>query len=162
MSVIDDKGYRENIGMIVCNDRHQVLWAKRKYPEDAWQFPQGGLEPNETLVEAMYRELAEELGLNRTQVKLLGQTKSWLYYDLPTHCIRYNQQPLCVGQKQHWFLLQLIVEDANILLEETVDQEFVDWRWVDYDYPIQHVISFKKDVYKAALDELRPYLVTKA
>jgi putative (di)nucleoside polyphosphate hydrolase len=158
MSLIDEKGYRANVGMILCNDRQQVLWAKRRYPEDSWQFPQGGLVKGESLEEGMYRELNEELGLLPTDVSILAQTKDWLIYDLPEHLIRHHQKPVCIGQKQHWFLLRLLSDDETIYLDNHDEQEFIDWSWVDYDYPMAHVVAFKQKVYEAALQELKPFL----
>ena len=158
MSLIDEKGYRANVGMILCNDHQQLLWAKRKFPDNAWQFPQGGMQEGETLEEAMYRELNEELGLLSTDVIILQRTHDWLIYDLPEHLIRYNQKPVCIGQKQHWFLLRLLASDASICLDIHADQEFVEWTWVHYDHPTEQVIDFKRKVYKQALRELKPYL----
>lgn len=158
MSLIDKKGYRANVGMILCNQKQQVLWAKRYYPENAWQFPQGGLHQGESIEAGMFRELNEELGLLPTDVKILGRTKEWLVYDLPENLIRHHQKPLCIGQKQHWFLLRLLSGDESICLDNQEEKEFVEWSWVDYDYPIDHVVAFKHDVYKAALEELQPYL----
>jgi len=158
MSMIDKHGYRANVGMILCNDQQQVLWAKRVYPENAWQFPQGGLNKGESLEEGMYRELNEELGLLPTDVSILAQTKDWLLYDLPAQLIRHHQMPLCIGQKQHWFLLRLLASDQCICLDAQKDKEFVDWTWVDYDYPAAHVVSFKRKVYEEALRELKPHL----
>jgi putative (di)nucleoside polyphosphate hydrolase len=158
MSVIDEKGYRANVGIILSNDHQQVLWAKRKFPENAWQFPQGGLNEGETLQEAMYRELNEELGLLPTDVIILHRTADWLIYDLPEHLIRHHQKPVCIGQKQHWFLLRLLASDESICLDAHDDQEFVQWSWVSYEHPTQEVIEFKKYVYEQALRELKPYI----
>lgn len=158
MSMIDEKGYRANVGMILCNDRQQVLWAKRIFPKDAWQFPQGGLKQGESLEQGMYRELNEELGLLPSDVTIIGQTKDWLLYDLPEHLIRHHQKPLCIGQKQHWFLLRLVASDASICLDNQEPKEFSEWTWVDYDYPATHVVEFKQKVYAQALKELKPYL----
>jgi putative (di)nucleoside polyphosphate hydrolase len=158
MSLIDENGYRANVGMILCNDRQEVLWAKRKFPHNAWQFPQGGMRQGESLEDAMHRELNEELGLLPTDVTILYRTVDWLIYDLPSHLIRYHQKPVCMGQKQHWFLLRLLSGDASICLDNDSDPELVEWTWVHYEYPIQNVIDFKKQVYEQALKELKPYI----
>lgn len=158
MSLIDAQGFRANVGIVVCNKQGEVVWAKRQYPEDAWQFPQGGMQEGETIEQAMYRELEEELGLDQSTVTVLGVTKDWLYYRLPDTLIRHHQKPVCVGQKQHWFLLQLMDNDHVIHLDTQQHQEFIDWKWVPYYYPIDHVVNFKKDVYTQALKELAPYL----
>jgi len=60
--MIDSKGYRPNVGIILCNDAGRVFWAKRK-GANSWQFPQGGIDSDEDPETAMYRELWEETGL---------------------------------------------------------------------------------------------------
>jgi putative (di)nucleoside polyphosphate hydrolase len=156
--MIDRRGFRLNVGIILANDVNEVFWGKRPGYKDAWQFPQGGVSPYETLEETMYRELAEEIGLLKTDVEYLGVTKRWLYYRLPYCFQRRKQKPLCVGQKQKWFLLRLITDESKIRFDQTDSPEFTDWRWVDYWHPIQQVIAFKREVYKKALIELEPLL----
>lgn len=156
--MIDRNGYRLNVGIILCNEEGKVFFGKRPGLKDAWQFPQGGVDPYETLKETMYRELTEETGLLEKDVKLLGITKKWLYYKLPYSFRRHHQKPLCIGQKQKWFLLKLITNENNIRFDNDNDPEFTDWKWVDYWYPIKKVISFKRNVYQKALKELKKYL----
>ena len=133
------------------------MWARR-IGQDAWQFPQGGMRTDETPTEAMYRELAEEVGLQPEQVDVMGETRGWLRYRLPRQYLRYSRRPLCVGQKQVWFLLRLLCEDRDVCLDQSEKPEFDHWRWVDYWYPLEKVVSFKRDVYRRALSELAPLL----
>jgi len=102
--VIDSEGYRANIGIVIANEKKQILLAKR-YKQDAWQLPQGGIDKGETELEALYRELEEEVGLAPEQVSLLAKTPKWLRYELPLEHIRRKQKPTCIGQKQVWYLL---------------------------------------------------------
>lgn len=152
-NVIDSAGFRTGVGIIVANECGQVLWARR-ISQYAWQFPQGGMQPNETPEEALFRELYEELGLEYSDVKLLGETKNWLYYWLPPHLQRSHVQPLCIGQKQKWFLLSLTGDPEKIRFDVTHSPEFDRWRWTPYWYPIKQVITFKRHVYRRALEEL--------
>ncbi len=156
--MIDRRGFRLNVGIILANDANEVFWGKRPGYQDAWQFPQGGVNPYETLLETMYRELTEEIGLLATDVEFLGVTKRWLYYRLPYCFQRHHQKPLCIGQKQKWFLLRLITDESKIRFDQTDSPEFTDWRWADYWHPLQQVIAFKREVYKKALIELQPLL----
>lgn len=153
LSVIDQEGYRYNVGIVVCNRVGQVLWARR-IGQNSWQFPQGGVDQGESPEQAMFRELKEELGLNRSDVTLLDQTKYWLKYKLPSRLVHSDILPVCIGQKQKWFLLQLSEEkEKGICFDRTDDAEFDGWRWVSYWYPIRQVISFKRDVYRRVLRE---------
>jgi len=153
--MIDTDGYRMNVGIILTNPVGQVLWAKR-IKQDAWQFPQGGIKAHETPKRAMFRELHEELGLTSKQVKILGATHGWLRYRLPHHLIRYYQRPLCIGQKQVWYMLRILSNENDIQLNSSEHPEFDQWQWVDYWHPLNEVVYFKKKVYEHALKELHP------
>lgn len=154
--MIDIDGFRPNVGIILTNDLGQLLWARRVGGQDAWQFPQGGINERESPEQALYRELHEEVGLHPQDVQILSCTRGWLRYRLPERLVRHNSQPLCVGQKQKWFLLRLKGEENRISLVNNGGgrPEFDDWRWVSYWYPLGKVVSFKKDVYRRALKEL--------
>jgi putative (di)nucleoside polyphosphate hydrolase len=153
LEVIDSEGYRPNVGIVICNRAGQLLWAKR-IKQSAWQFPQGGIKQHESLEDALYRELQEEVGLADVDVNILQRTEDWLRYRLPENYIRHQQDPLCIGQKQKWFLLSLESDESKVELSHTGKPEFDDWRWVSYWYPINQVIDFKRDVYRRALTEL--------
>ncbi len=156
-SVIDGDGFRANVGIILCNDQGNLLWARR-IGQQSWQFPQGGIQPDETAEEALYRELKEEVGLDPEDVELVGQTKGWLRYRLPKRFIRYRSQPLCVGQKQRWFMLRLIGDEERVQLDLSTAPEFDEWRWVEYWQPLDEIVAFKRRVYERALTELESSL----
>ena len=154
--MIDADGFRANVGIIIANGLGQVFWGQRLQQKDSWQFPQGGIDSGESPVQAMYRELYEEVGLAEDDVSLIGQTRSWLRYRIPENLIRKRQNPPCIGQKQKWFLLQLNCSSDAIRFDCGDKEEFRDWRWVSYWYPVGQVIPFKKDVYRKAMVELSP------
>lgn len=106
----------------------------------------------------MYRELLEEVGLKPEQVAVLGSTRDWLKYRLPDRYIRRNCEPLCIGQKQIWFLLKALCGEEAFRLDRSETPEFEDWRWVRYWQPVREVIYFKRQVYTRALEELAPLL----
>lgn len=149
--MIDADGYRANVGIIISNIRGQLLWARRTGGMDAWQFPQGGIHEGESPEQALYRELHEEVGLQPGDVRILDVTRGWLKYCLPHKLVRENQTPVCIGQKQKWYLLQLRADDDAINLNLSSEVEFDDWRWVSYWYPVKQVIPFKREVYRRAL-----------
>ncbi|CUX97153.1 RNA pyrophosphohydrolase [Candidatus Hoaglandella endobia] len=149
--MIDDDGYRQNVGIVICNFDGQVLWARR-YGQHFWQFPQGGINDGETAKQAMYRELFEEVGLNREDVRILASKHNWLRYKLPKQLVR-DTQPVCIGQKQKWFLLQIMCQDKDINMQRRGIPEFDSWRWVSFWYPVSHVVAFKRDVYRRVMTE---------
>lgn len=155
--MIDSEGFRHNVGIILSNHEGRLLWARR-IGQNAWQFPQGGIQEQETPEEALYRELHEEVGLQSGDVEIIGYTQEWLSYRLPKNRIRYHSLPLCIGQKQRWYMLRLLAEDEEVRLDNTDTPEFDHWRWVDYWFPLHEVVSFKRKVYESALKELAPLL----
>ena len=153
MDQIDEEGFRANVGIIVCDARDLVLVGGR-VGQDAWQFPQGGIRVDESPEEAMYRELREEVGLTPADVAVLGSTDGWLRYRLPEQFVRRRRRPVCIGQKQRWFLLRMRGGEDRLRFDVTAKPEFDAWRWVDYWSPVREVIYFKRRVYARALDEL--------
>jgi putative (di)nucleoside polyphosphate hydrolase len=154
---IDQEGYRANVGIILSNTEGKLLLAGR-IGSKGWQFPQGGMLEGESPESAMYRELQEEVGLLETDVEVLGTTDDWIRYRLPDRFVRKNSVPLCIGQKQRWFMLRLLGSDNQVRLDRTDSPEFDRWRWVDYWRPVNEVIYFKRRVYARALYELGPHL----
>jgi putative (di)nucleoside polyphosphate hydrolase len=134
-----------------------VFWGKR-IREHSWQFPQGGIKQGESPEQAMYRELGEEVGLLPEHVRILGRTRDWLRYDVPTHWVKREWRGSYRGQKQIWFLLRLTGRDTDVSLRASSHPEFDAWRWSEYWVPMESVIEFKRDVYKRALGELEPHL----
>lgn len=155
--VIDRAGYRLNVGIILVNAHGRVFWGRRS-GHDAWQFPQGGLAAGETAMEAMYRELKEEVGLDKEDVEVLGSTRRWLKYRLPKQYLRHGSLPLVIGQKQKWFLLKLVASEQKLRLDLSDSPEFDSWRWIDYFEAQDNVIFFKRQVYVQALKELEGHL----
>lgn len=150
--MIDPDGFRPNVAIVLYRDNGQVFWARR-VNSDGWQFPQGGMHTDETPVEAMYRELREETGLQPEHVELSASTPGWLRYHLPRQFQRRNTRPVCIGQKQVWFLLKFLGDESLFRLDCGDEIEFDCWEWVDYWHPAQHVIEFKRDVYTNALTQ---------
>lgn len=156
--MIDAGGFRANVGIVLVNREGKLFWAKRIGHKNAWQFPQGGINQDETPENALYRELAEEIGLSRDDVEILGCTNEWLSYLLPKRYIRYHSKPLCIGQKQKWFLLRLIVDESQLQLDRSQKPEFDLYRWVDFWHPLKDVVSFKRQVYRKVLQEFKTIL----
>lgn len=155
--MIDTEGYRANVGIILCRPDGRVFWARR-IGQDAWQFPQGGINEGETQEQALFRELEEEVGLKPKDVEIVSYTDGWLKYHLPKNLIRHNSLPLCIGQKQVWFLLRLLAHEKNVCLDGCDKPEFDQWQWVSYWKPLEDVVTFKRNVYLQALKEFHPIL----
>ena len=151
---IDEQGYRANVGIVLMRDDGRVFLGGRTGGR-GWQFPQGGIRPDEPFEAALYRELEEEIGLAVADVELLGETRGWLRYKLPRQYVRRNGRPRCIGQKQRWALLHLRGDERRLRFDATDEPpEFDRFRWAEFWDPVREVIFFKRGVYQRALHEL--------
>ena len=149
-----EDGYRLNVGLIIANYQGKLLLCKRM-GMNSWQFPQGGIDYAETPLSAAKRELFEEVGIKPSSTKLIASLDEWLKYDVPKKSRRKRfLNKKFKGQKQKWFLFRLIKED-QISFENDPDNEFDDYKWVSYWYPLSVIISFKENVYFEALNKLK-------
>ena len=98
------------------------------------------------------------MGLRPEHVRILGRTRDWLRYDVPTHWVRREWRGHYRGQKQIWFLLRMVGRDTDVHLRATDHPEFDAWRWHTYWIPLETVIEFKREVYRLALEELSRHL----
>ncbi|HEY5641516.1 MAG TPA: RNA pyrophosphohydrolase [Woeseiaceae bacterium] len=152
---IDAEGFRANVGIILANAGNKLMLGGRVGAK-GWQFPQGGMVEGESPLDAMYRELREEVGLEPHDVEVLGVSRDWLRYRLPDKFIRRNSEPVCIGQKQRWFMLRLVAAEDRLRFDCGDKPEFDRIRWVQFWRPVNEVIYFKRRVYAQALYELGP------
>lgn len=147
--------FRLGVGMVIVNKKGQLFSACRSDCANAWQFPQGGVEPDETERDALYRELYEETSLQPQHVECIAQTKTYLGYSFPLDkCLALGAR----GQVQRWFLLRLLAEEDCINLTTSQEVEFSKWRWVNYWQPLEEIVAFKRDVYHAVLREFANFI----
>jgi putative (di)nucleoside polyphosphate hydrolase len=155
MDFIDEQGLGPNVGIILTDGTGCVLIAGRR-GRGGWQFPQGGSSPRRRRRRRCFASCVKRSGLTPADVELVGSTEGWLRYRLPDRYIRRERTPLCIGQKQRWFLLQLRTDPSRVRFDLTPEPEFDRCRWVDYWRPVKEVVYFKRPVYVQALHELGP------
>ena len=144
---------RIGVGAIVFNEKNKIFVGKRKdNPVDKWQMPQGGVNKNEKLVDAMMRELYEETSIRN--IKIIKEFDYWLEYELPNNLLGIIWQGKFRGQKQKWFIVKFIGKENEINLK-TKHPEFIEWKWVDMNDLPNIIVEFKKEVYKKILSELK-------
>lgn len=161
--MIDKNGFRSNVGIVICNHQQQLFWGQRARQKQAWQFPQGGMLSSETPKDTMLRELYEEVGLTPEDIEILAESSDWLKYTLPESLVwrkRKSERTVCIGQKQKWFLVRLRQDKQSFHFNRHTKPEFSDYRWVDYWYPVEHVVDFKRDVYRRVLEEFAPLVLS--
>lgn len=151
MSASDYPRHRPNVGVVLFN-RDGLVWLGRRNgqpPPYNWQFPQGGVDEGEDLLDAARRELAEETGV--TSVELLARTEGWLVYDFPADFAGSKRARGWAGQKQAWFAFRFTGDDAEIDLEAHGEVEFDAWRWGRLDDTPELIVPFKRTVYEAVV-----------
>ena len=156
MGVIDVSklDYRKNVGMILINAKGHIFAGKRlDNNTDNWQMPQGGIDEGETPEMAAFRELAEETGIHRSKVRILGSTAGWLSYDIPVDLITKLWNGQYRGQKQKWFAFEFLGKDADINIV-TQEPEFSEWAWKSKDDLLSSIVPFKVEVYQKVFLEL--------
>ena len=147
---------RKGVGIVVLNLNNQVFVGKRKdNPIDKWQMPQGGVDPGESLLTAMKRELKEET--NVSSIKVLKELDYWLEYELPKHLLGIIWKGKYRGQKQKWFIVKFLGNEDEIILE-TKNPEFIEWRWIDVDQLTDVIVDFKKKVYEKLKLEIENFI----
>ena len=143
---------RQGVGIIVLNKDNKVFVGKRKdNPIDKWQMPQGGIDSNETPLNAMKRELEEETSI--TKIEVLKEIENWLEYELPPSLLGKIWKGKYRGQKQKWFIVKFIGDENEINLK-TKHPEFIDWKWIEPKLLPEVIVSFKKDLYLNLLTEI--------
>lgn len=152
--------FRLNAGIILLNKEGKV-WLGKNTNTNHWQFPQGGIDNNETAEQAMLRELYEETGIKAEQVKIIAESKKWYTYKFPKSFTNNKSHPYAnfEGQKQKWFLLLLKDQYAEFNL--SIHNEFESYRWVTYWYPIRNIVYFKEEVYRKVLKEFAKFVFSK-
>ncbi len=144
---------RIGVGAIVLNDKNQVFVGKRKdNPVNKWQMPQGGVNKNERLMDAMIRELYEETSIK--SIRIEKEFEYWLEYELPNQLLGIIWQGKYRGQKQKWFIVRFTGKEDEINLK-TKHPEFIEWKWINMDDLPFVIVDFKKKVYERILVELK-------
>ena len=147
---------RIGIGAIVLNSENKIFVGKRlDNPVDKWQMPQGGVDKGENLTSAMRRELMEETSIQN--IKILKQINKWFTYELPKDLLGIIWKGKFRGQKQKWFLVRFLGNESEINLK-TKHPEFIEWKWIEVEELTRVVVSFKRDVYKKLVIELKKFI----
>jgi putative (di)nucleoside polyphosphate hydrolase len=120
-------------------------------PVNSWQMPQGGVDKNENLLNAAFRELREETGVKN--VKLIKEIDTWLTYDLPKNLLGKLWNGKYRGQRQRWFVMRFIGKDEEVNVK-TKNAEFKEWKWIAVDQLTNVAVDFKLQIYKKISEKL--------
>ena len=155
---MEDFGYRPAVGMMLINAERRV-WVGQRLDStlEAWQMPQGGLDPGEAPLEGALRELEEETGIRSDLVEIVTRCREELTYDLPEDLIGKVWKQPWRGQRQTWFLAHFLGEDSDVNIE-TPEPEFRAWKWADPAELPALIVPFKKKLYEDVLEAFRGWL----
>lgn len=146
-SAFADLPYRPCVGLMLLNADNLIFAGQRiDNQAEAWQMPQGGIDPGETPAQAALRELEEEIGLRPSDVELIGENQEWIPYDLPPDLVPKLWGGRFRGQTQKWFALRLKGDDSAIRID-TAEPEFRAWRWMDRATLLDAIVPFKRATY---------------
>ncbi len=143
----DHMPYRPCVGVALFNQKGQVFVAERIDTPGAWQMPQGGIDPGETIDQAASRELQEETGI--TEATILEMLDRTLTYDLPDHLLGKLWGGQFRGQEQYWVAMRYLGNDEDIDIDNGLEiPEFSQWKWVELETVFELIVPFKQDVYR--------------
>lgn len=150
--------YRPCAGVMLLNaDRHVFVGQRLDSAADAWQMPQGGIDPGEDPEMAALRELGEETGIAGHLVEIVTRSPREHLYDLPPELMGKMWKGRFRGQRQTWFLMRFLGTDADVNIA-TAHQEFRAWRWVVPDLLESLIVPFKRDLYRNVVADFTPHL----
>ena len=150
--------YRPCAGIMLLNSERKIFVGQRlDSVADAWQMPQGGIDPGEDAEAAALRELAEETGIAPHLVEIIARSAGEHLYDLPPQLMGKMWGGRYRGQRQTWFLMRFLGSDADVNIA-TAHQEFRSWRWSSPDELVALIVPFKKELYANVLAEFAPHL----
>jgi putative (di)nucleoside polyphosphate hydrolase len=148
----NDLPYRPCVGIMLVNDQGNVFVGRRiDQTIEGWQMPQGGIDDGETPVQAVFREMKEEIGTDKAVV--LREMDDWLTYDLPPHLVGVAFHGRYRGQRQKWFALRFAGTDSDINLV-TREPEFAAWKWLTLEALPRLIVPFKRDTYTKVIAAL--------
>lgn len=152
----EDRPYRPCVGIMLINEEGKIFGGMRiDNRAEAWQMPQGGIDHEESVRQACFREMLEEIGTAKAEI--LSIHPEWLNYDIPQPLADQLWQGTYKGQRQKWVALRFTGEDIDINIH-TEEPEFSNWQWMEPEKLITSAVSFKRSLYRTVIDSFNAHL----
>ena len=143
---------RIGVGILLLNKENKVLVGRRiDNPKNYWQMPQGGIDKDETFLNAAKRELEEETSIK--SVELIKELNEWFQYELPKNLLGKVWKGKYRGQKQKWYIMKFVGKDEEINVK-TKKPEFIECKWINSSLLPEVAVDFKVSIYKKLKDKL--------
>jgi putative (di)nucleoside polyphosphate hydrolase len=147
---VNDLPYRSCVGIALFNKDGKVFVGERIDTPGAWQMPQGGIDPDEDILQAALRELKEEIGTDNAFLLKIREEK--IKYDLPEPLRQKLWGGQYVGQEQTWVAMRFEGQDSDIKLDADERPEFSSWQWVWLEDTLDLIVPFKKETYLKVIE----------
>ncbi len=154
---METKLYRPNAAAVILNSVGFLLICERAKEHGAWQFPQGGIDEGENALQAVQREIHEEVGF-QPEHYVIESNFTGLRYDYPAEVlasILHKRGKSYIGQEQTYFLCRLHEKAPEPKLDQ---REFRAYRWIDpRDFDLNWLPQFKREVYRQVMEHFFSY-----
>lgn len=143
--------YRSNVAALVVRPEGSLLICERWNVPGAWQFPQGGVDPGESLEQALFREVEEEIGIGPRHYEIIEKRDGYRYLYPAEVRDKKLQKHGNHGQEQTYYLCQLNSGAPPVNVDQR-PREFRAYRWIHpIEFDLDWLPAFKRDVYRQVM-----------
>lgn len=143
--------FRKAIGTIILNSKNQIIVFQRSDFPDSWQGPEGGIEDKETILDALYRELYEEVGLEKKDFDIVATRDEPFRYFLDKEA---KNKFGIDGQEKYFFIIKLKDDNFKFKFDNKKDEiEFLNYKVLENNKDMLKTVPlFKENIYKEIIE----------
>jgi putative (di)nucleoside polyphosphate hydrolase len=146
------KNFRKGVGAIVLDSADRIIAFRRADFKENWQGPEGGMDEGETPIQAIRREVSEEIGLSEEDYEIAAEIKTPFEYEMPRKRDGFS------GQRKYFFLLKIRGNSYNFSYGDADSAEFSEYKIVTRDELLNLTPPFKKKMYEKVLKEFDKFI----
>lgn len=144
--------FRPNVAALMVRPEEKLLLiCERSTVSGAWQFPQGGVDAGESLEQALFREVREEIGLLPDHYEVMEKRDGYRYLYPETARSKKLKKHGFLGQAQTYFLCHVNSQAPEVNVNQK-PREFSSYRWINpEEFELAWLPPFKRDVYRKVM-----------